>query len=125
MKFVLDETPMAWWPVKVEVPSPVKENAGQTETHTFQIEFIVPSREDLRQADEAVASLSDFNEREAHWDAFIYERINSWSDVQNLDGAPLTFNAVNLDRLMANGWARSAIYRAFFECVRGQGAEKN
>lgn len=117
MKFTLTRKHLYWWPVKVAVPHPDKDRAGEQLEMEFRMQFeSLPRSEADRLAELMKADPS------AHAHADIRLVARDWDGVVDDDGDAVAFTAEALDEFMQISWYRLAVYRAWGASLVGDAA---
>ena len=120
MTFKLTKTPLKyWWPVEVSMPgSPTEAQAGNIETHTFNLLFQGVSVGEAMQLDAEMSAGSE-KEQHANRDRIIEKVVKGWDNVIGDDGVAVPFSLEAFRELMSVSWVRLAVYRAYAQSLSG------
>ena len=119
--FIVQKTPIYWWPVTVEVPS--AETPGEFEQQTFQVQFENIGRSESRVLrDELTALRPGTPEYETHEDDLIRRVLRGWRDIAEPSGLDVPFSPETFAALWENSWFRIGMWRAWQESISGEKA---
>tara|TARA_R100001129_G_scaffold173048_1_gene144170 strand:+ start:2995 stop:3360 length:366 start_codon:yes stop_codon:yes gene_type:complete len=117
MKFTLTRAHLYWWPVKVAIPHPDKDKAGEQLEMTFKMQFEALPREDAERIAEDMK-----RDPETAANADIRRVARDWDEVVDAEGKAIPFSTEALDELMQISWYRMAVYRAWGASLIGDAA---
>lgn len=105
MQFVLTTTHLYWWPVKVSIPHPDADKAGETLEMEFKMQFASLPRDEADRLSETLKTdpYADIKRVARNWD----------ENVVDGKGKAIPFSAEALDELLRISWYRFAVYRAW------------
>lgn len=98
------------WPVVVNVP----QDGGSYKKHTFDAKFQIFGQAKI---DEILQKFRNDDHD------MIVEILAGWENVQDSDGNNLEYSDANKTALIDIPYVRTAIVKAYFECVGGAGAK--
>lgn len=108
MKFTLTSNHRYWWPVKVAIPHPDKDKAGEQIEMEFRMQFETLPRDEA----DRIAELMKGDPSQVHADL---KRVACDWDENVVDdgGKPVPFSVEALDQALQISWFRLALYRAW------------
>jgi hypothetical protein len=121
MTFVLQQSPLFWWPVTVLVPS--DEKPGTFEKHTFRAQFENIGRDEARRLRDELLALPA-EEYEAREDDLMRRVFRGWEDVATREGEAVPFTPSNFDAAWQNSWFRIGVAEAWRKAINGEEARR-
>lgn len=118
--FVLTATHLFWWPATALAPDP--ETAGKFREHQFKLQFEALGLDEAQAMDEAFHALNSEKDRQKHQHDLLYRVVKGWSEVVDVEKAPVPFSAGALEQAIQLAWFRTAAYRAYAEAMSGEKA---
>lgn len=122
MKFVLSKSHLYWWPVTVRIPDP--ENPGKIVEQVLRVQFEPRSRDQLLEAQEAAAKLTNLRDIIAHEISEARAVVRNWDEVIGEDGQLVPFTHENLELALQQPWFRKGVQVALAESMNGEEARR-
>jgi len=120
MKFTMTRKHRYWWPVKVAVPNPELDKAGEWLEMNFRMRFAALPREE---ADAISEKLKKSEGADIHAD--LMRVVKDWDeDIIDADGKPIPFSPEAFAELLQISWYRMAVYRAWGDSLIGEAARR-
>lgn len=117
--FVLEHSPLYWWPVTVNTPSPDK--PGEYVSQTFEAQFENIPRAEARKIRDELLQLSGA-EYEAREDDVIRRVLRGWRDIQDASKVDVPFTPETFEAAWQQSWFRIGVLRAWQESISGEKA---
>lgn len=124
VKFVVTQSRLYWWPIKVRVPNSDAKRAGQFEEFQFKAQFEAISTDE---ADKLIADVNALppDERTGRQNDLLLRVVKGWDD-QIIDESKeaIPFDPDTLSQLLTDPWVLVAFWRAWGESMSGEAGRK-